>query len=120
MTALRAIDGTPPAIQPHQARWGTLETWGELEAWLTGRVQHFDVYLSDGETAQSVGYDGQKKAEGRIAAYREVLERIAPLAAAERAERAETAAVESIEQRFKDAYGDGPDGVMAQIQAEDR
>ena len=119
MTVLRSIDGTPPAIQPHHARWELLETWGQLEQWLMGRVQHFDVYLSDGETAQSSGYAGQKRAEGRIGAYREVLERIAPLAAAERAERAETAAVESVEQRFKDAYGPDADK-LATWQAEGR
>lgn len=95
----------------------TVDTWTELAAWLARHIDALDADCNDGETIGSIGLDAHKRSLVRVAAYRDVLHEISPAVEAEAAERAETAAQDSIEARYKAAYGDEP---LAPWQAEGR
>ena len=90
------------------------ENWCEFDAWLDGYITHHESYL-DGEDNQRA--DIALPHFGAVAALEAVRQRIAHLVAAERAEKATVAHEESIEQQYRDQYGDEP---LAPYQAEGR
>lgn len=97
-----------------------IESWSDLEAYLARRERNFRVDFEDDETAQSIGLNKQWMSRGRVAVLLDIRSLIAPLVDAERVEAEQTAEADRIDATYKSTYGDGPDGRMAQWQAEDR
>ena len=105
-----------PQVQPRVFS-PLIDNFSELDSFLRGAIINASAVLDDDETAQSAGAGAQDRARGRIAAYDQVRREIAHLVQQERDERAAEAAAESVEARYKDAYGDEP---LAAWQAEGR
>lgn len=95
----------------------TVDSWQELDALLARRTVDFAADFDESEVAQSIGWTAQQRSKGRVAMLTEVRAAIREAVEAEAAEQAETAAQESIEARYKAAYGDEP---LAPYQAEGR
>lgn len=91
-------------------------TWAELDALLAERTLDFEWDM-DPEVSQSIGIDAVMRSRGRLAMLNEIRNAIHAAVESEAAEQAETAAQESIEARYKAAYGLDP---LAPWQAEDR
>ncbi len=97
----------------------SVQSFGELAAWLVRQIENLDADCNDGETIGSIGLDAHKRSLVRVAVYRDVLHQIAPAVLAEAEESQRVAAEDSFEDRYKRAYGPDADKLGA-YQAEGR
>ncbi len=56
----------------------SVQTFGELAAWLVRQIENLDADCNDGESIGSIGLDAHKRSMARVSAYRDVLHQIAP------------------------------------------
>ncbi len=99
----------PTSIHP------TVETFGELAAWLVRQIENLDADCNDDETIGSIGLDAHKRSLVRVAVYRDVLHQIAPamLAGAEDAQR--VAGEDSAEALWRERYPDADELTLRRL-----
>lgn len=108
------LHGHPTPLHP------PLSSVLELDEYLRKRMDSLWADCFDDETLGHIGLDKHNRSMATYNALQDVWLRIGRWVATERVEAEQTAEGDRLDAAYKSTYGAGPDGRMAQWQAEDR